>query len=65
MYGLNKTEAHGLDRFLNLLRNRSDYTQRTKGLLTGTTSTDALLEASQLTNYTSQYPIMSVSWTTL
>ncbi|KAG9774092.1 hypothetical protein KCU88_g5568, partial [Aureobasidium melanogenum] len=34
LYGLNKTEVHGLPRFLDLLKSRSDYKTRRKGLLT-------------------------------
>ena len=34
LFGLNKTEVHGLDRFLNLLQSRADYKSRNKGLLT-------------------------------
>ncbi|EXJ93237.1 hypothetical protein A1O3_01794 [Capronia epimyces CBS 606.96] len=34
LYGLNKTEVNGLPRFLDLLRSRSDYKTRSKGLLT-------------------------------
>ena len=34
LFGLNKTEVHGLDRFLDLLKSRADYRDRRKGLLT-------------------------------
>lgn len=34
IYGLNKTEVHGLPRFLDLLKSRSDSKTRRKGLLT-------------------------------
>ncbi|KIX03587.1 uncharacterized protein Z518_07140 [Rhinocladiella mackenziei CBS 650.93] len=34
LYGLNKTEVHGLPRFLELLKARSDYKTRCRGLLT-------------------------------
>ncbi|KAK5080888.1 Lyso-phosphatidylcholine acyltransferase [Lithohypha guttulata] len=34
LYGLNKTEVHGLPRFLDLLKARADYKTRTRGLLT-------------------------------
>lgn len=34
LYGLNKTEVHGLPRFLNLLRSRADHRNRRKGLIT-------------------------------
>ncbi|KAK5453021.1 Lyso-phosphatidylcholine acyltransferase [Exophiala xenobiotica] len=34
LYGLNKTEVHGLPRFLEILKSRSDYRTRRKGLLT-------------------------------
>jgi monolysocardiolipin acyltransferase len=34
LFGLNRTEVHGLPRFLDLLKSRSDYKTRKKGLLT-------------------------------
>ena len=34
LYGLNRTEVHGLPRFLDLLKSRADYKTRTKGLVT-------------------------------
>ena len=34
LYTLNKTEVHGLPRFLDLLKSRSDYKTRRRGLLT-------------------------------
>lgn len=34
LYGLNNTEVHGLPRFLELLKSRSDYKTRQRGLLT-------------------------------
>lgn len=34
LFGLNKTEVHGLPEFLDLLKKRSDYKVRRKGLLT-------------------------------
>ena len=35
MYGLNSTEAHGLDGFLELLEKRKDTDKRERGLITG------------------------------
>ena len=35
LYGLNKTEAPGLDRFLEVIESRRDVQKRTRGLLTG------------------------------
>lgn len=34
LFGFNKAEVHGLDRFLHLLQARADYKTRTKGLIT-------------------------------
>ena len=34
LYGLNRTETHGLPQFLELLKSRQDYNTRTRGLLT-------------------------------
>ncbi|KIV82169.1 hypothetical protein PV11_04297 [Exophiala sideris] len=34
LYGLNKTEVNGLPRFLDLLKSRSDYKTRRRGLIT-------------------------------
>lgn len=34
LFGLNKTEVHGLPRFLDLLKSRSDHKTRRKGLVT-------------------------------
>jgi monolysocardiolipin acyltransferase len=35
LYGLNKTEAIGLDRFLEILDARKDVEKRDRGLITG------------------------------
>lgn len=35
LYGVNRTEAHGLDRFLDVLEERKDEKARTRGLITG------------------------------
>ena len=35
LYGFNKVEVHGLDRFLELLNSRKDPANRKRGLLTG------------------------------
>lgn len=35
LYGLNSTEAIGLDRFLEILDNRKDFGERERGLITG------------------------------
>ena len=35
MFGLNSTEAHGLDNFLELLGKRKDIDERDRGLITG------------------------------
>lgn len=35
MYGLNSTETHGLESFLEVLDKRKDVDQRERGLITG------------------------------
>ena len=35
MYGLNSTETHGLETFLEVLDKRKDVDQRERGLITG------------------------------
>jgi monolysocardiolipin acyltransferase len=35
LYGLNRVETIGLERFLNVLEERRDVDKRTRGLLTG------------------------------
>ena len=43
MYGLNRTETHGLESFLEVLDNRKDVDQRERGLITGELATYAQL----------------------
>jgi monolysocardiolipin acyltransferase len=43
LYGFNKTEAIGLDRFLELLDSRKDVESRKRGLITGALSSDPSL----------------------
>jgi len=38
LYGLNRTEAHDLDRFLAILDSRKDENSRSRGLVTGEVS---------------------------
>lgn len=38
MFGANKTEVHGLDRFLELLDEKRDIDSRQRGLITGKVS---------------------------
>ena len=42
LYGLNRTEAPGLERFRDVLEGRKDVQRRTRGLLTGKLSATAI-----------------------
>ena len=43
MFGLNSTETHGLDNFLELLDKRKDIDKRERGLITGKRAVGLLL----------------------